>query len=313
MGERHMKTIFVGGVERSGTTMLGSMLGTPATYICPPEMPFKTTILDSDQDRWSPMQLRELVLSDPKTELQGWRIAEQDWRFENASSSQAVVEIVRGYARLVDRADPAVWIDHTPNNARRALTLMRAFPDARFIHVVRDGRAVAASLRKLEWGPNTMRRAARFWLEGLSFGLAAESAFADRSIRVRYEDVVADPIATLREICEEVGIAFDPLMREGRGLQVAAYTRGQHALVGKPPQAERVTRWRNELADREVEIFEAEVGDALQLLGYEPQFGPRAKAATKVERLKAEANDLVRRRVINRARKRARFRAGRST
>jgi hypothetical protein len=101
-------------------------------------------------------------------------------------------------------------------------------------------------------------------------------------------------------------------MAEGRGLEPQAYNREQHALVGQAAEPARATAWREQLTDREIEIFEAVVGDQLRLLGYEPSFGMRAAPAGRRERLTTEAADLFERRITNRVRRRARYRAPRS-
>ncbi|MGH2754847.1 MAG: sulfotransferase family protein, partial [Actinomycetota bacterium] len=207
--------------------------------------------------------------------------------------------------------DADVWIDHTPNNIRRAATLAQAFPDASFVHLVRDGRAVAASLMKVEWGPNSVHRAAHYWLEGTSFGLAAESWLKDRCVRVRYEDLIARTDGTLRWLTSELGIEHHADMAHGGGLEVPVYTKEQHALVGRPPEQSRASAWERELSDREIEIFEAVVGDQLSMLGYEPRVGGAAVPPTTMERRRSELMDLYRRRVTNKIRKRSRIRTAR--
>jgi hypothetical protein len=187
-------------------------------------------------------------------------------------------------------------VDHTPTNFRRALTLLSMFPDARFIHLVRDGRGVAASLLPLDWGPNTTLYAAEYWMARCAAGLAAESHLgADRVLRLHYEDLVRNPEAALRRLAGFAGLEYEPAMAEGAGLQPGRYHQRQHRLVGQPPEQSRIDGWRQRLTARQIEIFEAEAGEFLVTLGYEPVYGIRARPATQREVLRMRVADLGRR------------------
>src|SRR4030095_1909271 len=66
----------------------------------------------------------------------------------------AIEWLVRQYAESVDRAGARIWVEQDPGNVVHIWKLLQHFPDAKFIHIVRDGRAVAASMLPLDWGPN---------------------------------------------------------------------------------------------------------------------------------------------------------------
>ena len=70
---------------------------------------------------------------------------------------------------------------------------------------------------------------------------------------------------------------------------------GTHRLVGRPPLKEKASRWRQSLTGREVEIFEAEAGDLLKMLGYPPEFGVTARPARPLEMLRMRLGDLAQR------------------
>ena len=72
--------------------------------------------------------------------------------------------IVKKYGKHVGKPDPRIWVDHTPQNLIHAKLLVDLFPDARMIHIVRDGRAVANSLMRVDRGPNNIEDAANFWV-----------------------------------------------------------------------------------------------------------------------------------------------------
>src|SRR5438034_456487 len=103
--------------------------------------------------------------------------------------------------------------------ARSGTTLLRLMLDshpelaipaeARFIHLIRDGRDVALSVRSVPFGPNSIREAAEWWAS--SIRSAREQANELRFYReVRYEDLVLDTEGALREICRFIDLDWHP-------------------------------------------------------------------------------------------------------
>jgi hypothetical protein len=208
--------------------------------------------------------------------------------------------IVEMYGRQHNKPNPRIWIDHTPSNLKYACRLLELFPDAKMIHVVRDGRAVASSLMKVDWGPNEIHCAAHRWVEELGYGLAAESFWGRKRVaRFRYEDLVRDPVDTGKRLCAFLAIRFDTQMGLANGFVVPEYSSKQHAFVGKRPDVQRAAAWETELDSRQIELFEAITGDLLNHMGYTLKFGRRAKPMTSTEKrtldLKNWTKQLVKR------------------
>ena len=74
-------------------------------------------------------------------------------------------EFVENLARAQGLVDERYWIDTSPPNAANADLLHALMPDARFVHMVRDGRDTMASVLQESWGPNDPQAAARWWAE----------------------------------------------------------------------------------------------------------------------------------------------------
>jgi sulfotransferase family protein len=296
-----MRPIFVGGCERSGTTMLGAMLGGHSRCLCVPETQFIDDLL-------AQADLGRSV--DPRTALTRIVAHERYRLFWNLSLDPSSVDpvelgstygevliwLVRAFGRKAGKSTPDLWIDHTPTNFRRARTLLRTFPEARFIHLVRDGRAVAASLLPLDWGPNNALHAAEFWMARCAPGLATELDLGgSRVLRVRYEDVLQEPEGSLRRIALFAGVEYEPDMVTGKSHRASRYHERQHRLVGNPPDVSRAAGWQQVLTRRQIEMFEAEAGEFLETLGYQPRYGLRALPATRIEVLRLRLHDLARR------------------
>jgi len=201
-----------------------------------------------------------------------------------------VLEIVDLYALEHDRASWHYWIDHTPENVRYGSTLASEFPNAKFIHIVRDGRAVANSVLGLEWGPTTAREAADWWTQRVGFGLALESHLGSRSLRVRYEDLVENQERVLKDILAFVDPPQSALSQREHGFDIPEYTKRQHQLVNRDAVASRSEAWRTELDIYDISAFEDRCWDFLTYLGYERITDKRIRPGKKariMRRIKA--------------------------
>lgn len=285
-----MRPVLIGGCDRSGTTLLGAMLGGHSDCLCVPESQFLVDLLgNSATNTPSDFDLAEILKAlaqHPRFNLWGVELdAPAALSKEIGLYAQLVEWIVRQYGVMHGKPNPLVWIDHTPWNTKYAATLFNLFPGAKMIHIVRDGRAVAASIMPLSWGPKTVDQAAYFWLRNLSYGLAAEIRYPDHVIRVRYEDLVSDPAGTLEGLCGFIGIDYQPGMAQAGGFQVPPFTRKHHALIGQLPDTGRIDAWQNNLADRQIEIFESITGDMLSYLGYTPRFDAHKRGMNAREKI----------------------------
>jgi len=311
-----MRQIFVCGCGRSGTTLLGAMLGAHTRCIATPESKFliptyRTVLSNGGDDRSIESALNRLARD---WSFRMWGIAVpsiDELSLANVTGREvfpAVMEnLVSKYGKRVGKPDADVWVDHTPGNMRRAATLNKLFPEARLIHLIRDGRAVASSVKHLDWGPNTTGAAARWWVDGVAMGFAAEQFFGERAISVRFEDLVLEPDVWIRHICEFLEMEYEQGMVAGSGFQIPAYTRKQHDLVGRPPDAERIEAWRHDLTDREIEVFESIASDFLSGLGYESVYGLAAKPRSVGERASQFIRERAYRLLFNPARRRRRI------
>lgn len=305
-----MRAIFIGGVGRSGTTMLGSMLGLHPYHVCVPETSFKTKLFrlyDESGATGIPIETILRVLRHERKfkvfEIES--LLSRQVR-EEIGYTQLMETIVRLYGSRVGKSDARVWIDHTPSNIRYAPELFNRHPGAQLVHIVRDGRAVVASVLPLDWGSNTIYDAARHWVEGLAYGLAAELWSPDRVVRVRYEDLVIEPGATLKGLCARLGIGYLEEMLTGRGFLVPRSHGATHALVGRQPDPTRIDSWRERLGRREIEIFESIAGPMLCYLGYQTIYGTRSRSISRSELWLKRARGWCKRTLLDSARRRRR-------
>jgi len=192
--------------------------------------------------------------------------------------------------------------DKTPNYVLRLRLLAALFPEARFLHVIRDGRDVASSLLDSEMGLRSLSEAALSWRLHVGRGRSAGPALGpDRYMEIRYEDLVSDPESHLRRVCTFFELTFDPMMlryHERASSLVANFGRPQiHSGLFLPPTL-GVRDWRNELSPADVARFESLAGDLLDACGYK-----RATSRRTLDRIHRSERQLRwgSRRLVSRA------------
>lgn len=100
-----------------------------------------------------------------------------------------------------------IWCEKTPMYVHHLQVLADAFPEARFIHIIRDGRDCAASFHR-RWRFNPMRTVFR-WKRAVQTGRSQGAHLGARYCEVRYERLTAEPVESLREICRFLDIPFE--------------------------------------------------------------------------------------------------------
>ncbi|HTZ77120.1 MAG TPA: sulfotransferase [Stellaceae bacterium] len=239
--------VVIGGCGSSGTTLLRRILDRHPDIECGPE---STVLLD----RLMPVEELAARFGFDAGELDSWQCR---------ARSQA--EFVAWFldARLA-RSGKRIWADKTPENISRFDFVRRHFPNARFVHVIRDGRDVAASLRRQSWmklrersGAEALARCGAYWAERIIAGRRSRSD--PRYIEIRYEDLISRPEATLRRLLSFLRLEWsDRLLRAEAGGEPAA----------GPIFPSSIGRWRHELSPPEVASLKP-WGPLLSELGYE--------------------------------------------
>ena len=136
--------------------------------------------------------------------------------------------------------------------------ILRLWPEARFIHLLRDPRDVARSVVGMGWAGNVWFGAAR-WAEAESSWERLRSALsAERFAEVRYEELITDPESALAPVCALLGVRYtDQMLSYAQRTTYAA------------PDAALASRWRTQLSPHEVRLIETRVGPLLTARGYE--------------------------------------------
>jgi hypothetical protein len=265
--------VIVLGVSRSGTTLLKQMLDRHPQLAIPTESYFLPQLWDRHGER--PDRDAFLADLDRLARLRDWGVTDAEVAERlpaDPSFPEAVQAIYRAYA---DARGKPRFGDKTPSYMQELDLLERAFPGARYVHLIRDGRDAALSFVGLTRKP-TFNLARPRGIGGFAVQWRREVEAARRFGRerlsgryceLRYEDLVADPEAELRAIGDVLELQLDPAMLAYHEDPEAGTLR-DHPKLAHPPTP-GLRSWREGMPPRQAELFEAIAGDLLAELGYE--------------------------------------------
>jgi hypothetical protein len=279
------------GAPRSGTTLLRLMLDAHSTLAIPPETGFlalgpalaggadpRRTFFDS-VTTFPPGAPAWPDFGIPAADFR----AALD-RLDPFSAGEGCRAFYRLYA---SRFGKPRWGDKTPTYALHLATVAELLPEAHALHLIRDGRDVALSLRPLWFSPgHEIETLAEYWKRCLTAARRQSGACAGY-LEVRFEDLVHHTEAELRRICRFLDLEFERGMLEyhveaparlaehqerrradGTVIVSREARLRQQALATRPPQPSRAGAWARAMTAGERERFEAVAGDLLDELGY---------------------------------------------
>jgi hypothetical protein len=159
------------------------------------------------------------------------------------------------------------WGDKTPYYALHIGLLHAHWPDAQFIHLIRDGRDVALSLfdREHDFRVYNSFSAARYWQEYVEVGHEQGSKLpTGQYLEVRYEDLLSETDRTLRLICNFLGVEFVANMTDYE----KSPDGGKTPLLEGPLDPHNAGKWRRRMSQRQVQLFEGGAGHTLENFDY---------------------------------------------
>lgn len=256
-----MDAVFVGGCGRSGTTLFKEVLNRHPNLACGPE----TSLYGL------PFNINNIAVP--------WDIPVEELAALRGSSRNLIDFAERFAQRFLEQESKQRWVEKTPNNVRAISQILTWYPNARFIHVIRDGRDVACSLRnhpkeRIENGRivpiktnNSMHKCATRWRDDVMEGLAFREH--PRVMEVRYEELVAQPAEHFAKVCAFIGESFDESMLSASSEGPARP--GQN--LNNPGASSSITpratgRWKRDLTPDERTVVRDIAGELLVTLGY---------------------------------------------
>ncbi len=195
------QTVFLIGAPRSGTTWLQHMLGAHPNIVTSRETHLFSAYIKSLWQAWS-FHLRETLEDCKETGFSGLPTILTENEFD-----ELIHEVIsKVYRKIIDlKPSATTLLEKDPPYSLHIDLIRRYSPEARFIHIIRDGRDVVASLVAASkgwghlWAPKRIEEAATMWKDHV-LGARQAKLLGNPYIEVRYEDLLADGSAVLKKL-----------------------------------------------------------------------------------------------------------------
>ena len=270
------RPFFIVSAPRSGSTLLRLILDAhPRLAVPPPGWLFDMVFpyLFSYGDLKQPQNL--LALAEDMLEtptVRKWPIKVAPDALAKASRGPTFAGVYEAlhvaYAGLENKTR---WGEKTPRNSLWIDEIRAQFPDAQFIHIVRDGRDQAIDISDSLLWPYSVYSGAVLWQRYVNAARESASRLPREAFHeIRYEDLCAQPEAVIRKLCEFLGEKFDPRMLSPHetGSARAWSTHPLHAKTAQPISTKYCEMYRTRLPKGDVAVLESVIGTTLKRFNY---------------------------------------------
>lgn len=243
-----VRPVFIVGAPRSGTSLLRSIIDAHPNICCP-------TWETGAFEKFDMILEGDITIRDEKDFAMP--ITRDDLLKWCRRSFDDLMLLLTG------RIAKPRWAEKTPGHVFFIKLIHEVYPEAQFIHIIRNGGEVVRSLQNMKWAPRKIRWSCSRWVDSVQAGRTAGSQLStDLYTEIRYEDLVADPASNVQALCKFLGEPFAPQM-----LAFHEPANNSWGVDAKPLSAKPVNKYR------ELTLFErfmlARVGGALlRELGY---------------------------------------------
>lgn len=265
------KLVFLVGSGRSGTTWLELLLGR------------STSVAHVFETHWFSRYMRscfEAWQSDRNTSsIAGIHHILSDQEFYALVRQQFAIILARAAEK---KPSATVLLEKSPAHALHWREILKAFPDAYFIHLIRDPRGVVASMLAAsrgwgaQWAPRSIAGACEMWREHVESALEIPTA-TSRYFEVRYRELIECGPETLKRIFDWLNVEVD--VEECRRFiddcsldHLKSGTDREEELLERLPtdffREGRRHAWETELSRREIALVEKLTEPLMTRLGY---------------------------------------------
>lgn len=275
--------IFIVGANRSGTTLLRLLLNAHSTVAIPDEInyfySFDWTV---SYTQWaaptlSPAAFESFVdrfLADNESKVPGL-----DLTILREEMLDGPVDLRRPYQLLLERwasvQGKSRWGEKTPGNIYHVNLLIDMFPEAQFVHVVRDPRGGVASMKRVSFFPDDAVLNALNRHKVMTHGRDHFRRIVppEQRTEIRYEDLVSAPRETLRDLCSFLRLPYEEGMLrfhvDAERYMTTAAASSFNETATRPISKAHADKWRSLLSTDEIASVEVICADEMAEFGYE--------------------------------------------
>ncbi len=289
--------VFVVGMNGSGTTMLLDCLGRhSALYAFPVESRIIPAYL-RNADRFGDLssdsnfeRALKAIFSEPVfRRINDGRALPPATRLSGIDRSMGGV-FDAAFRSFAKRENKTIWCEKTPQHVQHIAMLSRAFPGAKFVHLIRDGRDCAASFQR-RWRRSPVLSIYR-WKKVVTMGRGQGRAVGpERYLEVRFEDLTGSPDVWMARVCAFIGVPFEASVLESSQPYLKADSPASSAIPGLRPNS---GNWQVAFSTAGLRRLESVAGQLLDELGYPTTYSDGDKDLSKPGRLLRSSLDAVR-------------------
>ncbi|OEF96832.1 sulfotransferase family protein [Desulfuribacillus alkaliarsenatis] len=293
--------IFIGGDGRSGTTLLSLILNSHKDIACGPELHFRgpknlgSYILEClDKEKSSEKDIVELKKIKELNPGMNFIIRCHRMGISSDKLKEAIINIkgkekcnietFEERCKLIDLLGEIIkknkgvlyWGIKIMRDIKILNKYIEIWPEAKFIHIVRDGRDVAASqmIDHSSWGYTDIESAALGWVDIINRARNYAKKFP--VCEIRYEDLILTPEKTLMDICGFLEIEWDDSLMshhlKNHSLFKNHYNHPSINSVINPMNDSSIGRYKKDLTQQDILIFNKIAFDVLNTLQYTVKF-----------------------------------------
>lgn len=238
---------FLVGGTRSGTTLLGLMLDSHPELSWFHHFDWAVKYVGTDGS-WPTITQYQAALKHDSG-FQSWQLLVD----QNASSYP---DVLNGFLQQRRERDGKAFSGATIH--ARYTELLKIWPNAYFIHIVRDPRDVVSSTLKKGWSGNAWGAAKRWKAAETEWDSMCDSVPEERRLFIKFEDLLSDPINTLQKITSFLGISYTDEMFSYTSRTPYSY-----------PNSKLAGKWQANMPLKSIEMVELAVGSLLDKRGYQ--------------------------------------------
>jgi hypothetical protein len=281
---------FLFGMERSGTTLLSMMVGAHGSIAVPLATTGMWLDFGARLGEFNDLATREDVVR----LVDAIRLHERIKLWDAELDRTALVRdlplgdygavVARFHAEYARAKGKPFWANVDIATFDHMEKVNRWFDDARFLHIIRDGRDVALSHQTMPYGAGNIAECARAWVNRTTTNAKMGGILGPgRYMTVRFEDLVLDTRVALGRICDFLGVAFHDSMLQYADMVEEKIPKDRRWLwpaLSNPPERSRVGQWRRNMTRSQRIVFEGIANQALKDWRYEAyEVVPRSLAA----------------------------------
>ncbi len=275
---------FVVGRPRSGTTLLRTLFDAHPNVSFPPECQFIINLFPryGRITNWKESD----IISFYNDLINQWLF--DTWKIDNVKLQKRLLKfqgpanystickaVYLEYNSLFDKENIILLGDKNPGYTIYTKQLQKIFPEAKFIHLLRDYRDNFVSIKNVDFElplPSVVAQKWKYFYKKFNLDSKTEP---DRYKTIKYEDLVNDPEKKVRELCDFIGIEYNESVfnfhrKKDKILETypKGYIRTYHTSLLQKINPSKIGVWKSELTDKQVRLMDYTIGSYAEKAGY---------------------------------------------